>query len=34
VLTSQRLLENIARLDATVAQGKAAQQAAITGSSG
>jgi hypothetical protein len=34
VLTSQRLLENIARLDATVAQGKAAQQTAIAGSSG
>jgi CRP-like cAMP-binding protein len=34
VLTSQRLLENIARLDATVAQGKTAQQAAIAGSSG
>ena len=33
VLTSQRLLENIARLDATVAQGKAAQPAAIAGSS-
>jgi CRP-like cAMP-binding protein len=32
VLTSQRLLENIARLEAAIAQGKAAQQAAVAGS--
>ena len=31
VLTSQRLLENIARLETTVAQGKIAQQAAVVG---
>jgi Cyclic nucleotide-binding domain len=32
VLTSQRLLENIARLEAAVAQGKTAEQAAAAGS--
>jgi Cyclic nucleotide-binding domain len=32
VLTSQRLLENIARLEAIVAQSKVAQQAAVAGS--
>jgi CRP-like cAMP-binding protein len=31
VLTSQRLLENIARLEAVIAQGKDAQQAAVAG---
>jgi CRP-like cAMP-binding protein len=31
VLTSQRLLENISRLEATIAQYKAAQQAAPAG---
>src|ERR1700754_1489037 len=34
VLTSQRLLQNIARLEAVVAQGKVAQQAAVTGGTG
>ena len=32
VLTSQRLLENIARLEAAIAQSKTAQQAAAAGS--
>src|SRR6201999_4434375 len=34
VLTSQRLLQNLARLEGIVAQGKAAQQVAPAGSSG